>query len=63
MAHMFAAPAAPAMLPLPAGPAPAQQPIGTEPVKGSATPTFLGSAMVPSSGQAPAGNQKKLLGQ
>ena len=63
MAHMFSAPASPTMLPIPTALPQAQQPVGTEPVKNSATPTFLGSSMTPASGQAPGGNQKKLLGQ
>ena len=70
MSHLFAPGAAAPVLAQTITPAqaltPTQSPVGTQPVKSPANPSFLGSATLPASAgtEAPnAGNQKKLIGQ
>ena len=69
MSHLFAPGAAAPIIQQTLQPqqalTPSEAPVGTQPGKSPANPSFLGSATLPPSAgaAAPATNQKKLLGQ
>ncbi len=66
MAHLFPSTQAPMLMQTPTPQSvltPTESPVGSAPAKGSASPTFLGSSVVPAAGAPGTGGQKKLLGQ